>query len=75
MADTEWQNVVFGHGRLLSKAAAKETHLRLELEDPCRRSFTESCDPISSRYLELFAFCGMIASVMPTHAWNHTFHV
>jgi hypothetical protein len=43
--------------------------LRVELEDLSRRSFKESWDQISSQYPELFAFCGMIASVMSTTAF------
>jgi hypothetical protein len=65
MTGTEWQDVVFRQGRLHSKAAANETHLRLELEGLSRRSFTESWVPIYTQYPEMFAFC---ASVMPTTA-------
>jgi hypothetical protein len=55
-------------GRLLSKAATKETRLRFELEGLSCRSFTESRVPISSQYPELFALCGVIVSAMPTTA-------
>jgi hypothetical protein len=66
MAGTEWQDLAFCQGRFLSKAAAKETQLRLELEGLFRRWITESWVPISSHHPELLAFCTVIASVMPT---------